>query len=78
MNMSKTYALPLKFNGEDARDANGSTVIVSTGDAVHAVNCHDDLVEALKQAKSWLAGWASAERELAAIDAVIAKSEGGQ
>jgi len=35
-----------------------------------------DLLEALRAAKTWLEGWASAESELAIIDAAISKAEG--
>jgi hypothetical protein len=35
-----------------------------------------EMREALKLAKTWLEGWASAERELAIIDAALLKAEG--
>lgn len=38
----------------------------------------EDLLEALHQAKEWLEGWGSAERQLAFIDAALAKAEGRQ
>jgi hypothetical protein len=35
-----------------------------------------DMLEALKMAREWLAGWASAEPQLLAIDAALSKAEG--
>ena len=37
-----------------------------------------DMFEALIQAREWLRGWASAETQLAVIDAALAKAEGRQ
>ena len=34
-----------------------------------------ELLEALKDAREWLSGWASAEPQLQRIDAAIAKAE---
>jgi hypothetical protein len=42
---------------------------------VRACNAHDNLVAALREARGWLSGWASAEKELAVIDAAISKAE---
>lgn len=38
---------------------------------------NSDMLEALHQAREWLESWASAESQLAAINAAIAKAEGG-
>ncbi|MCB1462087.1 MAG: hypothetical protein KDJ90_06605 [Nitratireductor sp.] len=35
-----------------------------------------ELLDALKQAKGWLENWASAEPQIAVIDAAISKAEG--
>lgn len=35
-----------------------------------------DMYEALQQARSWLSMWASAEKQLAVVDAALAKAEG--
>lgn len=45
---------------------------------IHLRAAAPDLLEAVQLARGWLALWASAERELAIIDAAIAKAQGTQ
>lgn len=54
MKIGDIYDLPLVFDPDWPRDANGKIVHISTGDAIHAVNCHDDLVEALNAALDFI------------------------
>lgn len=42
----------------------------------HLIASAPDLLEACREARVWLLGWASAERQLAVLDAAIAKATG--
>lgn len=84
MKMSDIYDLPIVFDPDWPRDATGRIVHVSSGDAIHAVNCHDDLVEALKSARETIlelvnSRWSESEGSdvewTKDIDAVLLKAE---
>lgn len=73
MKMSDVFDLPVSRGGFWSKLSSPVRPLTA---ASHAINCHDDLVEALELAKEWLSTWASAERELAIINAALAKARG--
>ncbi|MBN7763532.1 hypothetical protein JYP52_20540 [Nitratireductor aquibiodomus] len=75
----KTYAL---YSRRDDRYHGLRLVNLDDGDHNFEANARliaaaPDMLEALKQARGWLQGWASAEREIAIIDAALSKATGG-
>jgi len=70
------YPLPLSIlaNNDEQWVTNGGCV--SSEANARLIAAAPDLLEALRAAKTWLEGWASAESELAIIDAAISKAEG--
>lgn len=52
----------------------GTVAYAATESDARLIATAPDLLVALHSAREWLSGWASAERELAVIDAAIAKA----